>query len=267
MMSATDFPQPNDTFRWVQAGPSGEPALVCAALEPVARHLFTTRAWTLGGPVDEQPAGWAEVAAAVGAPVVRVRQVHGAGVLIHRAGQAAATLPATDADVILSDDPGVAIAIRAADCVPLLIGDSRTGVVAAAHAGWRGLAARVPNVTVRAFEEAFASRPSDLVVAVGPSISGPHYEVGQDVRQAFMASFGGGEISRWFSAGGKPGRWQFDGWAAVREQLEAAGVARERIFLSGLCTAAHPALLCSYRRDGSPAGRMAAAIRSSRPRP
>jgi YfiH family protein len=267
MMSATDFPQPNGSFRWAQAGPAGEPALVCSTLEPVARHIFTTRAWTLGAPSDGAQSGWDEVARAIGAPVARVRQVHGAGVVIRRAGQPADMRAAADADIILSDDPDVAIAVRTADCVPLLFGDSRLGVVAAAHAGWRGLAMRVPYVAVRALEEAFSSRPSDLLVAVGPSISAPRYEVGADVRQAFAASFDTARCSRWFSAGARPDRWQFDGWAAVSDQLEGAGIAPDHIFLSGMCTAAHPAVFCSYRRDGSPAGRMAAAIRASRPRP
>jgi len=267
MMSATEFPQPTDTFRWAQAGPAGEPALVCSALEAVARHVFTTRAWTLGGPADERPAAWDEVARAVGAPIVRVRQVHGAGVLIRRAGQRTSAEPSTDADIILSDDPDVAVAIRTADCVPLLVADSRTGAVAAAHAGWRGLAAHVPLVTVRGLTEAFGSRPRDLVAAIGPSISGPRYEVGGDVHAAFAGAFADREVARWFGEGARAERWQFDGWTAVRDQLEAAGVAPDRIFQSGLCTAAHPALFCSYRRDGSAAGRMAAAIRSSRPRP
>ena len=128
-------PEPTGGFAWVQA-PAG-PSLVCRSLEPVAPHLFTTRPWLLGSAPADSEAAWQEVAAAVGVDngrLARVHQVHGS--------RAVAAVPGDrpDADIIVSGDAGLAVAIQTADCVPLLIADTRTGVVAAAHAGWRGLA-------------------------------------------------------------------------------------------------------------------------------
>jgi YfiH family protein len=198
-----------------------------------------------------------------------VHQVHGAAVVVRRAGdppRGVAALP--PADILVADDPSIALAIQTADCVPLLIADRRTGAVAAAHAGWRGLAARVPEITVRALAEAFGSRPADLVAAVGPSISAARYEVGSEVRDQFeRAGFSGDRLAGWFLPGTRDGHWQFDGWAAARDQLNASGVPADQLHLAGLCTAGDPDLLCSYRRDGTAAGRIAAAIRTAPRRP
>jgi polyphenol oxidase len=263
------LPKPNDGFAWVQT--PGGAALVCRALQPFANHLFTTRAWTLGSAsgLDAGPA-WGEVARALGvdrANLVRAHQVHGASVLVRRASRGAPhpampdDLP--DADILVSDDAGLALAIQAADCVPLLIADRRTGVVAAAHAGWRGLAARVPMVAVEALTREFGSRPADLVAAIGPSISAARYEVGVDVRERFAASgCSRAQMGTWFADAARPSHWQFDGRRSARDLLEAAGVPAAEIYASGLCTASHPELLCSYRRDGMGAGRVAGAIRA-----
>ena len=256
-------PQPSDGFVWVQA--AGGAALVCGPLRPLADHLFTTRAWALGSGsgTDEE---WAPVAAALGvdlAHLIRVHQVHGAAVVVRRAGDPLPSGPRRDADVIVSNDASVALAIQTADCVPLLIADSKSGAVAAAHAGWRGLAARVPAAAVDALAREFNARPADLVAAIGPCISSPAYEVGADVGERFAAAgFSGDQLARWFSDGERDGHWQFDGWQAARDQLEAAGLPAQQVHLAALCTASYPDLLCSYRRDGTRAGRMAAAIRS-----
>jgi polyphenol oxidase len=273
------LPKPNHGFGWVQAGAG--PALVCDLLRPFAGHVFTTRPWTIGSNPAATPAeGWAEVAEAVGVEppdMVRVRQVHGATVLSLRPGDRFDSDRLSDADIIVSDDPRRAIAIQTADCVPLLLADRRTGVICAAHAGWRGLAARVPTVAVAAMVDGFASRPEDLVAAIGPAISWCCYEVGEDVRAAFAGNgFPAAAIERWFAKAPQPsavnppmpglgapraGHEYFDGWGAARDQLEGAGVPLAQIAVAELCSASHPQWLCSYRRDGKAAGRMAAAIR------
>lgn len=249
----------------MQAG--GGAGLVCQALRPIAPHLFTTRAWALGssGAADER--AWAEVAAAVDVDaerLLRLRQVHGSAVVVHRAGE---PMPASrpEADIAVTDDPSIALAIQTADCVPIVFADRRTGSVAAAHAGWRGLAARVPAAAVEALVTAFGGDPRDVIAAIGPCISAPAYEVGRDVAERFAAAgFSDAQLARWFSEGDRDARWQFDGWQAARDQLEAAGVPLEQIHISGLCTSQHRDLFCSYRRDGKSAGRIAAVIR---PRP
>ena len=183
---------------------------------------------------------------------------------------ASATLP--QADIIIASGHADALAIQTADCVPLLVVDRRTGAIAAAHAGWRGLVAGVPGVTIAALAREFGSRPGDLLVVAGPSVGACCYEVGADVRARFAAEFSGARISRWFheqpqptpmnpSMAGLPAQprddhWYFDGWSATRDQLEAAGIPSAQIFIAELCTASHPDLLCSYRRDGTAAGRV-----------
>src|SRR5438477_443455 len=275
-MVDTRLPQPSDSFRWVQ-GASG-PALLCRALEPFADHVITTRSWALGaaGRNSDADSAWAEVAAALARPLVRVHQVHGAALVIRRAGDPPlAALP--EADIIVSHDPTVAIAIQAADCVPILIADRRTGAVAAAHAGWRGLAAGVPRITVEALARQFGSRPGDLVAAAGPSIGACCYEVGPEVRHGFdEAGWPESATRGWFftrpqptpgnpsmaglRAERRPGHWYFDSGRAAGDQLESAGVPRDQILVAGLCTASHAGALCSYRRDGAGAGRIAGAI-------
>jgi YfiH family protein len=260
----------------VQAAPG--PALACRPLEATARHLFSTRQWLLGSaPNGDSPTAWRDVARAIDVDLTqlaRLHQVHGT----HAVVAEPALRP--DADIVVSDSGDIALAIQTADCVPLLIGDTRTGAVAAAHAGWRGLLSRVPIAAVEMLSRQFASRPADLVVAVGPSIGACCYEVGDDVRARFEAAgFGSKELERWFflepqptarnpSMPGLPAtrradRWYFDGWAATRDLLVSVGVPVDRIHIAELCTASHPTHLCSYRRDGKGAGRMAAVIRSA----
>ena len=284
MIPVTDLaqPRPADGFEWRET-PAGL-ALVCRALDLYAPHVFTTRGWTLGSSPDgDRRAGWDEVARVLGldaAHLARAHQVHGASVVVHRANEPQRIAELQQADVIVSDNPALAMAIQAADCVPLLIADRRTGVVAAAHAGWRGMAARVPEVAVHALAREFGSRPADLIAVAGPSIGACCYEVGADVRDAFRrGGFADALLAGWFfdapqptdrnpSMPGLPDiprshHWFFDGWAATQDQLEEAGIPRHQIHIAGLCTASHSQLLCSFRRDGSSAGRLAAAIRRS----
>jgi YfiH family protein len=260
-------PHPAGGFEWIDT--LGGLALVCRPLEPFAGHLFTTRGWSLGSSDRTEAneiAAWAIVADALGRPpsgLARLRQVHGNAVVVRRAGRLHNASEQPDADIIVSNDPGLVLAIQTADCVPLVMADTRTGAVAAAHAGWRGLAARVPDVVVRAMTDQFGTRPGDLIVAVGPSISAPRYEVGTEVRSRFEdTGYGSDLVRRWFPVETRQSHWLFDGWQSVRDQLECAGVRAERIHIAQLCTADHPELFCSYRRDGRKAGRMAAAIRA-----
>jgi YfiH family protein len=261
-------PQPSGGFEWVQV--SGGLALVCSALRPFADHLFTTREWALGSRAAAADEDWAPVAAAMRVDpqhLVRMHQVHGASVVVRRAGDTAGpSAGRPDADIVVSNDPSLALAIQTADCVPLLIADRVTGAVAAAHAGWRGLAAGVPGVTIAALTREFGSAPADLVAAVGPSICAQRYEVGDEVRARFAtAGFSGAQLARWFLPGTRAGHWQFDGWRSAQDQLEAAGLTRSDIHVAGLCTATEADLLCSYRRDGKGAGRIAAAVRAPAP--
>jgi YfiH family protein len=275
------LPVPDEAFAWVRS--PARWGLVCRPLEALARHVFTSKSWRFGSGSGAD--AWREVAEAVDAHpdrLVRARQVHGAGVLVHRAGQP----PVSDsaADIIVGLDASAALAIRTADCVPLLIGDLRTGAVAAAHAGWRGTALRVGAAAVNAMKTELGSRPTDLIAAVGPSIGPCCYRVGVDVRDRFVREgFPDEALTRWFSTGpshlpanppmvrsadqAMPGALFLNLWNATRDQLEAAGVSRDQIFVAALCTASHAETFCSYRRDGKDAGRLAAVIRTREQRP
>jgi YfiH family protein len=273
------LPKPSDDFRWVQL-PAG-PVLVCDPLVPFAPHFFTTRAWKLGEPSATE-AGWLEVAEAAGVELPRLgrlRQVHGATTVVrrkHSVDDKTGDGGHDEADIILSDDAARAITVRVADCQPILIADRRTRAVAAAHAGWRGLAARVPMVAVERLAAEFGSRPQDLLVAIGPSIGACCYEVGEEVRARF-GGFTDTEADRWFAvhpsllpgnppiatlpATRRPAHWFFDGWQCARDQLASAGVPADQVFVAELCTASHGGTLCSYRRDGAGAtGRMVGVI-------
>lgn len=259
------------TFRWTQE--SWGSALRCVPLEPIADHLFTTRELPLGlGQSDDD--SWARVADAVGVPAGRlrhVRQVHGATVIVHRRSflpprvDLARSVPGArpEGDVLVSDDPSIALAVQVADCAPILIGDPRTKAVAAVHAGWRGTAARAVRAALRALAVEFDARPADLVAAIGPSIGPCCYQVGPELPGAFEAAgHSRRDVERWFSHhDDEPPGLRLDLWQASRDQLVAEGVDPVHVHVSGLCTVTRADLFCSYRRAGAAAGRMTAVIR------
>jgi YfiH family protein len=196
-------------------------------------------------------------------------QVHGRAVVVIRDGSRPVE---SEADVLISDAVETAIAVRVADCVPLLMADRVRGVVAAVHAGWRGTAVRAAVAAVGAMERQFGSRPSDLVAAVGPTIGACCYEVGTDLVDAFAAAGHARHlIGRWFLAPpprrgerSRP-RLRLDLSLANRDQLVAAGVPEDQIFVSGLCTAMRLDVFTSFRAERETAGRMVGVIRASRP--
>jgi len=252
-------------------------ALRCRSLSAIADHFFTTRQLELRGRPEVERLGWAAVAATIGvAPgrLVRLTQVHGTAAFEVREGceWSGGEGQAPDADIALGRDPSYALVVKVADCVPLLLADPVTGSVAAVHAGWRGTAASAAGRAVAMLAARWAAEPRDLVAAVGPSIGPCCYEVGEDVRAAFRAAGHHDEaLARWFATvaapAGEARRWRLDLWAATREQLLSAGLDPARIHVARLCTASHPDLFCSYRRDGPRAGRLAGVIRSKGPQP
>ena len=248
------LPPVPESFYWTTA--SWGAALRCRPLEALAPHLFTTRHLTLAHAADYEA-----LATAVGAAhVVTLTQVHGAAACVIRRGT---PLPdgRPEADVLVSDAPHVAIAVRAADCVPLLMADRVTGAVAAVHAGWRGTSARVCVAALTAMQSEFSTHPKNIVAVIGPCIRPCCYQVGSDLVDAFAAA--GHErylIDRWFStpppsafaegfgvAGSGTGRrpLRLDVAGANRDQLILAGVPEGQIYDVGLCTAMHLDVLTS----------------------
>ena len=266
------LPQPSGEFEWVQA-PWGA-SLRCGPLRALARHCFSTRELSLEGARADDSAGWSVLADTLGVELgslVRMRQVHCADVFeavsengdgwVFPVQGSGKTLPTPfdewpQADIAVTDDPSVALSVRAADCVPILLGDRRTGAVAAIHAGWKGTAAGAAMVAVRSLTTRYGTEPENIIAAVGPCIGPCCYVVGQELPAHFSAH---PEASAWFSSRARP---HLDLWRATRDQLACAGVPLTQIHVSALCTFDHPALFHSYRRDGASAGRLVAAIRS-----
>lgn len=251
------LPIPDPAFHWT-VEPWGH-ALRCGPLDAIAQHAFTSK--QLGLP---DPAAWAAAAASVGRPgsqARRVKQVHGNVVRILKRGETsvgdAAARP--DGDALVSNEPGLVLAVLVADCVPIVMADRTGGAAAAIHAGWRGTCARIGPAAVAAMRCEFGTDPANLVAAIGPSIGPDDYEVGEPLVEAFrQAGHQANDLSRWFLR--RDPRPHLDLWAANRDQLIDAGLKAERIFTCGLSTLAHTDVFDSFRSAGESAGRMAAVI-------
>jgi len=226
------------------------------------RHLFTSTDLVLR---DDQ-AEWAAVASSLGVPrdrLLLVKQVHGVAVAVARKGMTG--WPTPQADIVITEDPTVAVGVRTADCAPILLFDPVRHVVGAVHAGWRGTAAAAAGAAVAAMVKEFGTRPSDLVAAIGPCLNACCGEVGPDVLDAFRA--GGADtssIAAWFTPGAGD-RSFLDLEGANRDQLVRAGLDPSAIHVSGLCTKTHHQRLHSYRAARDRAGRLLAAVRVAVP--
>ena len=178
-------------------------------------------------------------------------QVHGAEVVIvndHASRARDDRWPRADAAVTRAVD--VALAVRVADCLPVLFSDRAGSVVGAAHAGWRGLAAGVLENAVAAM----GCAPANVVAWLGPAIGAAAFEVGDDVRDAFVGS---DAVAAAAFVRGRPGKWHADLDALARQRLAHAGVGA--VTGGGVCTASDPARFFSFRRDRT-TGRMGAFI-------
>lgn len=157
-------------------------------------------------------------------------------------------------DAVVTKEPGVCIGVSTADCVPVLMYDANAGVIAAVHAGWRGMVKRIP---VRALEVmiSLGAEPRNVKVAVGPSIAVDSFEVGEEVVDAFLdAGFHPCILSRQFA---KP---HIDLWCACAMQLEEAGVPLRNLQFSGIDTYEHSEEYFSARRLGIHSGRIFSGI-------
>ena len=172
------------------------------------------------------------------APPRWLKQVHGAHVV--RLDAAGPDAPAPEADAAVAASAGAICAVCTADCLPILLVSTDGRQIGAAHAGWRGLAAGVAENTVHAM----AARPADLLAWLGPAISQPNFEVGGEVRDAFIRHDAAAEEA--FAVNAR-GRWQADLYLLARQRLAAVGVTQ--VFGGGLCTYADARRFYSYRRN------------------
>lgn len=243
--------------------PSGVHALCTTRVGGVSQPPFAD--WNLGSHVNDDPAAVAKNRSILeaklgGAHPIFLSQVHGTKVLT----LTPATLDGAVADACMTLEPNLACTIMVADCLPLLFADEAGCVVAAAHAGWRGLAAGVIEQTVQAMCRQAHVEPHSLRVWLGPCI-GPHvFEVGDDVRDAFASTTEG--AAEHSNAYFKPhhahaGKWLADLSGLARLRLKALGVRS----IAGndssppWCTVTQSSRLFSYRRDGV-TGRFAVCI-------
>lgn len=181
-----------------------------------------------------------------------LRQAHGSHVLRFDHSSGTSVEPEPEADAAVTSLPGTVLAILSADCLPVVFAADDASEVAAAHAGWRGLAVGVLEDTLAAMQT-----PRERIVAwLGPAAGPQAYEVGQVVLDAFVT--GGQEAARAFVPT-VPGHWHVDLYALARQRLVAAGIASEHIHGGGLCTISDPQRFYSHRRDGR-SGRMATLV-------
>lgn len=189
-------------------------------------------------------------AGCAGRELCRVHQVHGDVVVRVHAGARFDT--SAKADAIVGSDPHRVLSVRVADCVPILIASGDGRMVAAVHAGWRGVVAGVAPAALREM----GVEPATCVAAVGPCIGFEAFEVGHEVREAFVTEFGPDAPVR----ARADGKGHVDLREAVRRQLVAAGVPEDRIDVTDRCTVRDADEFFSHRRDNGVTGRMAAII-------
>jgi len=151
-------------------------------------------------------------------------------------------------DALISNTPGIAVGIRTADCVPILLADPANRVVAAVHAGWRGTAQEIVRLTVERLGQIYKTKPSDIVAAIGPAIRSCCFEVGPEVAR---------EFARWDpQLEGAADKHYLDLVTFNARQLESAGVPSSNIVKTGECTKCDAEHFHSFRRDREESGRM-----------
>jgi polyphenol oxidase len=214
--------------------------------------------------------------------VVGLRQIHADIIHVVGAAEIPQNVQAPKGDALITREPGVLLIVQTADCLPILLADTRNRAIAAIHSGWRGTAQRIAEKTLGRMQMEFGTRPQDVIAALGPGIGGCCYQVGHEVVKEFAAKFP--NARDWFTGpfdalengdsdpnwlpwltmrppghAPPPPRVQLDLIAANRAILVSSGIAPEKIHSSGFCTSCRGDLFFSYRRERR-TGRMLAAI-------
>lgn len=241
---AADWPAPNNirAFTTLRSGEG-------VSLPPFDRFNLGENSGDAPAAVAENRRRLAEFARLPAAPYW-LRQVHGAVVVdVDAIGQTASE-PGLVGDASRTSRANTVLAILTADCLPVLFCDGAGNEIAAAHAGWRGLAGGVLEATVGAL----SSRPENLLAWLGPAAGPEHYEIGAEVRDAFVSV---DDAARHAFTPTRDRHWRVDLYALARQRLAAVGVTQ--VFGGGLSTIGDPQRFYSHRRDGR-SGRMATVI-------
>ena len=226
------------------------------------RHFFGTRGQpsNVRAPFDETSASRREPS---GTPlaVVSVKQVHGTDALLVDRPVEAGTTFAGEWDAVITNQPGVLVTVRTADCVPILLHDPIQHVVAAIHSGWRGSVAGIVPKTLMRMQQEFGSHPGSVHVAIGPSAGLCCYEVDDAVLKPLQS------YSFWKSVVRETARGHalLDLREFVRRQTYMAGVPDRNVWTVRHCTICRPELFFSYRREGAVKDTMASGIMLSVP--
>ena len=268
-------------------GSSGLPAASHSTKSKTERVLnlgFTD--WDSRARVTENRSKFFHAIGAENMRIAALRQIHSD--VAHRAdadiveASSASGKDALQGDALFTRDPGILLMVQTADCVPVLLADTKQRGIAAIHSGWRGTLKRIAAKTLGRMTMEFGTRPEDVIAAIGPAIGRCCYEVGSDVARDFDAQFP--DARAWFDgpfdalASGEsdpnwlpwltmkppghappPLRVHLDLLAANRAILTDAGIPPRQISVANLCTACRSDLLFSYRREKT-TGRLIAAI-------
>lgn len=235
------------------------------------RHAFFTRrggasegpfatlnfSVTVGDAPERVAENFRRAASVLGVPVGRLyfaSQVHGSNARLVEPHEDREAIMACEADAVIATASGVACAVRSADCIPILIGERRSGAVAAIHAGWRGVVRRVVGAGVARLRAAIGG-DGDLVAAIGPHISVAHFEVSDDVAAELRGASQDSDVV--VTGRAKP---RVDLRRTVRAQLRELGLANDAIDDVPGCTFGDAERFFSFRRDGAISGRHLSAI-------
>jgi len=163
-----------------------------------------------------------------------------------------------ECDALITDQPGIALIVTAADCVPIFLYDPVRRAISAIHAGWRGTVAGIAGRAAEAMQATYGCRPENMLAAVGPSIGPCCYEVDDAVAGPLRQYYGEAARGMLTPVAERPGKFMLDLWEANRRDLERAGITR--VSISGTCTSCGTDRLFSHRAERGTAGRGAAVI-------
>lgn len=244
----------------------------------MVRHLFSTR---IGGvsegiyasmnlsysrgdkkeAVDENFRRIAEIFNTTPDKIVCSRQTHTTNVRLvtkEDCGKGVVEQPDyDDVDGLITNEPGILLCTSYADCVPLYFVDPKNRAIGLGHSGWRGTVNRMGEAMLKAMNDAFGTKPEDVLAAIGPSICKECYEVGEEVADAFKLVFPE-EWEHLLKDGKEKGKYQLNLWEANRRILLNAGVLENHLAITDLCTCCNSAYLFSHRASQGKRGNLAA---------
>lgn len=160
-------------------------------------------------------------------------------------------------DGLITNQPGITLVTKYADCVPLYLVDPVKKAIGLSHSGWRGTVQKIGKVTVEELKKNFDSNPKDLIAVIGPSICSTCYEISEEVAEEFRRAFPEYQDKE-ILTGGKVGKYLCDLWSANREVFLEAGLLPENIHIAEVCTACNSDLLFSHRKTLGKRGNLAA---------